>query len=146
MKTDSVSDPSQRKPLLSRHREMLAAAILVFVAAFLLEVRPDERVAFRALSAFPLPPTCATKAWLNIDCPACGLTRSIIHLTRGDWAAATRAHRLGPIFAVALLVQLPYRLYGLRRHHPAPLGRLVPLLFGYSLIAALLGNWIYNQL
>jgi hypothetical protein len=146
MKTEALSDSNSRSPSLSRHREMLAAAILVFVAALLLEVRPDDRVALRSLSDFPLPHTCATKAWLNVDCPACGLTRSMIHLTRGDWTAATRAHRLGPVFAVALLVQIPYRLYGLRRRTPAPLGRLMPAVFGYFLIAALLGNWIYNQL
>jgi len=124
---------------------MIGVATLALVLAFLLQVRPDDRVAFRGLSAYPLPPSCATRAWFEVDCPACGLTRSLIHLTRGDWAAATRAHRLGPLIAFALLVQIPFRLYGLRRRDPEPLGRLVPSLFGSVLIIALIGNWLYNQ-
>ena len=70
----------------------------------------------------------------------------MIHLARGDWTAANRAHRLGVLFAAALLVQIPYRLYGLHRRDPEPLGRLLPSLFGYVLIIALVGNWLYNQL
>jgi hypothetical protein len=123
---------------------MIAVSALGLTLAFVLEVRPDDRVAFRGLSAYPLPPTCAARAWFNWDCPGCGLTRSLIHLARGDWFAATRAHRLGPLMAAALLLQFPYRLYGLRRRNPTPLGRRVPSLFGSLLIIALIGNWLYN--
>jgi hypothetical protein len=138
----SVDDP----PSLARHREMLVVALVGLALAFVLEVRPDERVALRGLSGFPLPPLCATKAWLDTDCPACGLTRSLVHLSRGDWISATRVHRLGPLFAAALLLQVPYRLFGLLRRDPAPLGRLIPALFGYVLILALLFNWVWNNL
>ncbi len=145
MKADAVTNPGEAPPSLGRHREMIGAATLALALAFLLQVRPDGRVAFRWLSAYPLPHSCATQAWFDVDCPGCGLTRSIIHLARGDWAAAIRAHRIGPLMAVALLLQFPYRLYGLRRRDPEPLGRLIPSLFGYVLIIALIGNWLYNQ-
>jgi hypothetical protein len=124
---------------------MIGVSVLGLTLAFVLEVRPDDRVAFRGLSGYPLPPSCAARAWFHRDCPGCGLTRSLIHLARGDWSAATRAHRLGPLMAAALLLQFPYRLYGLRRRDPAPLGRRVPSLFGSLLIIALIGNWLYNQ-
>jgi hypothetical protein len=130
---------------MSRHRDILGLAVLVLVLSFLLRVLPDERVAFRGLSRYPLPHACATRTWFGMDCPACGLTRSMIHLARGDWSAATRTHRLGPLFAAAILVQIPYRLYGLRRREPEPLGRLIPSLLGYLLIIALIGNWLGNQ-
>ena len=145
MKTYSDPNSSEPTPSLGRHREMIGAATLALALAFLLQVRPDERVAFRWLSGYPLPHSCATRAWFEVDCPACGLTRSMIHLARGDWAAAIHAHRISPLVATALLLQFPYRLYGLHRRDPEPLGRLVPSLFGYLLILALIGNWLYNQ-
>jgi hypothetical protein len=146
MKIDPAPKAHDGPACLGRHREMLGAAILAVTIALLLEVRPDERVALRALPDYPLPHVCATRAWLDLDCPGCGLTRSMIHLARGDWDAATRAHRLGPLIAAALLVQIPYRLYGLQRRLPERLGQLVPRLLGSVLIAALIGNWLYNQL
>src|SRR5262249_59316154 len=69
----------------------------------------------------------------------------VLPLPRADWPAAPRPPRLGPLFAAALLIQIPYRLYGLRRRDPEPLGRLVPTLFGCFLIIALIGNWIDIQ-
>jgi hypothetical protein len=134
------------RPNLNRHREVLTAATLALALAFLLQVRPDDRVAFRGLPSYPLPHSCATRAWFGLDCPACGLTRSLIHASRGDWAAANRSHRLGIVMAVFLLVQIPYRLYGLRRRDPAPIGRVAPSLLGYAMIAALIGNWLFNLL
>jgi hypothetical protein len=145
MTTKSVPNSSDRPPSLGRHREMIGLATLAIVLAFSLQVRPDERVAFRGLSEYPLPHTCASRVWFKVDCPACGLTRSMIHLSRGEWAASTRVHRLGPLFAAALLLQFPYRFYGLRRRDPEPIGRLLPSVFGYFLIIALIGNWLYNQ-
>jgi hypothetical protein len=131
-------------PCLSRHREMIGVATLALILAFSLEVRPDERVAIRGLSDYPLPHTCASRAWFRLDCPGCGLTRSMIHLAHGHWTAATRVHRLGPLLATALLLQFPYRLYCLRRRELEPFGRLFPYLFGNVLIIALIGNWLYG--
>jgi hypothetical protein len=144
MNVATVENAIDRPPVLHRHREMLAIAAVTLVLAFALQVRPDQRVAFRGLAGYPLPPACVARTWFHVDCPACGLTRSLVHLAHGDWSAATRIHRLGPLFAVAILLQFPYRLYGLHRRDPAPLGRTFPWLFGTMLIVALVGNWLYN--
>ena len=145
MTTEPAPDPDA-KPSLGRHREMLAVVSAVVVLAFLLRTQPDGRVAFWGFSRYPLPHTCMTRSLFGIDCPACGLTRSMIHLAQGDWAAATRAHRLGLMMAFAMLVQFPYRLYGLQKRDRRPLGRIAPALFGYALILGLIGNWAYNQI
>jgi hypothetical protein len=129
---------------LSRHREMLWAATLAVTFAFLLQAQSSDHVAFRLLPDFPLPQVCFTRAWFNIDCPGCGLTRSVIHLVHGDWSASFRMHRVGPLIALALSVQFPYRFYGIYKGQRWPLGRLLPRMFGYLLIAALIGNWLYN--
>ena len=127
-----------------RHREMLAVCGLVVALAFLLEVRPAERVAFRFLPGLPLPHTCPTRAWFHINCPGCGLSRGFIHLARGDWDAAWRCHRLSLVMAVAVLLQFPYRLIALVRPDRSWLGAWFPKLFGNTLIALLIGNWLLD--
>jgi hypothetical protein len=143
-----MTEPPDAAPptSLRRHREVLAVAGFVVAMSLVLDVLPDGRVAFRGLLGYPLPHSCATRAWFNFDCPACGLTRSFVHLARGDWSRSYRTHRIGMFMAAAVLLQFPYRLYGLARRESAPLGRIVPKVFGYALIAALIVNWLYNQI
>jgi hypothetical protein len=90
---------------------MLTLAGLVVLLA--LEVRPDQRVAFRGLPQYPLPETCFSRAWFRVKCPGCGLTRSLIYLAQADWDASLRVHRLGWLLAVAVLLQFPYRTLAL---------------------------------
>ena len=53
-------------------------------------------------------------------------------------------HRVGWLMAAVILLQIPYRIYGLARRDPSPLGRVVPAVVAYGLIAALIGNWIWK--
>ena len=76
---------------IRRHREVLAVAFIVAVLAFVLVEVPGGRVAFRGLREYPLPPSCVSRSLFGLNCPGCGLTRSIIHLAEGDWSASWRA-------------------------------------------------------
>jgi hypothetical protein len=87
----------------SRHREVQVAAAIVVVLAFLLQVRTDARVAFRGLANYPIPHSCPSYAWCNLKCPGCGLTRGIIHLARGDLAAAQAMHPLSAVMAAVIV-------------------------------------------
>jgi hypothetical protein len=131
-------------PRVKRHREMLFVACAVCLLAFLLHEVPEGRVAMRGLSQFPLPETCALRMWLNLRCPGCGLTRSIIHLAEGDWQSSWHAHRLGSLLAAVIAFQIPYRIYAIRK----PMGRLLSNFWlaalGYVLIAALIVNWLFD--
>jgi hypothetical protein len=131
--------------LRRRHREMLVVTCLIILLAFLLEVRPDQRVHLAGLPGLPLPPSCASREWFGMPCPGCGLTRSFIHLAQGDWSASLRDHRLGWLLGAAVLIQLPYRLVALRGRRPEPLGSWLPRLFGYLLIVLLIGNWAWEM-
>jgi uncharacterized protein DUF2752 len=147
--TEPGEGPEERPPSrpdrrLKRHREVLAIACAVCLLAFLLHELPDGRVAVRGLPQFPLPQTCALRAWLGIRCPGCGLTRSIIHLAEGDWQASWRAHRLGGLLAIVILFQVPYRLYALHRPGRPLLSNLWLTAFAYALIAALVANWLWD--
>jgi hypothetical protein len=125
------------------HIRVLAIACAVCVLAFLLDERADGRVCVRRFSAIPLPQSCVSRAWLGLNCPGCGLTRSIVHLAERDWRGSWRAHRLGWLLALIILIQIPYRLLAIRRGARGPL--IAPrwqAVLGYALIALLFGNWL----
>jgi Protein of unknown function (DUF2752) len=124
---------------------MLVVCLVVVAAAFLLQVRSDDRVAPRMFSNLPLPPTCMSQQIFGIKCPGCGLTRSFVDLAHGDWACAWTHHRLGWLLALAVLLQIPYRIVALRHQEMMPLGFWLPRAFGYVLIAALVGNWLLEM-
>ena len=125
----------------SWHQQVLLVAAGVVVLAFLLEVRADERVGVRGISRWALPQVCASRAWFGVACPACGLTRAMVHLAHGDCAAALRAHRLAGLVAFTILLQFPYRAAWLSQGRP-PLGVVIPRLYLFFLAAALIVNWL----
>jgi hypothetical protein len=133
-------------PQMRRHYEMLLISLAVVVLALAFQVRPDERVVVSGWADYPLPPTCMSREWFGVKCPGCGLTRSFVYLAQGDWTAAWQAHRLGWLMAAAVLLQFPYRIIALCRGGRSPLGHWLPKLFGYALIALLVGNWLLELL
>lgn len=139
---DTPGPPAPVALRVRRHREMLAVSLIVLVLAFAMVELPGGRVAVRGLTAYPLPPSCATRSLMGVRCPGCGLTRSFIHLAEGDWRASWQSHRLGWLMAASVLFQLPYRLLALRRRGTSPIpARWLAVLSGV-LIALLIINWL----
>jgi O-antigen ligase len=139
---DTASSRSAR--MKRRHREVLAIACTVWLLAFLLREGPNGRVAVRGLAQFPLPQTCASRVIFGMRCPGCGLTRSIIHVAEGDWRASWHDHRVGGLLAVVIALQIPYRLYALRRPGRRLLSTFWLSAIGYGLIAMLVINWLFD--
>jgi hypothetical protein len=127
-----------------RHREVLAISAFVIVLAFLLEVRSDQRVAFRFLPAWPLPETCVSRKLLHVNCPGCGLTRSFVYLAHGDWRPSWNVNRVGILLALVVVLQIPYRLWALCSPGQLPLGTSFPKTVGYLLVTLLFVNWLAN--
>ena len=125
----------------SRHRILLALAAIVAALAWSLEVRPDERVAFRGFSRWPLPQSCYSRALFGVPCPGCGLTRSFVFLARGDWPAAWREHRLGWLLAGLVVLQFPYRLWALAAGKEARLSPKVVTALAVALTILMFANW-----
>jgi hypothetical protein len=125
-------------------------AYLIFFLLFLIvpvfltyEPGPSSRLSVFGIN---MPPTCGTKYFFDIDCPACGLTRSFTVLAQGDIRESIRFHRLGPLIFLFFLYQVGYRTYGLRT-----LGTPVPKVLsrihtygGSVLIALLVANWLFG--
>lgn len=145
---DASSDCPGGDPHRSRHMSMLWIAVAVIVLSFTLRVRADQRVALIGLSNLPAPEMCGSRAWFGVECPGCGLTRGFIRLASGDWSNAIALNRVAPLLAFAVLTQIPYRLALLlgwppiRRFANSPW----PNVFGWTLIVALIGNWLLKLL
>lgn len=121
---------------------MLILTTAAGVLALLLRIDASGGVGIGGLN---LPPLCGSRAIFDVECPACGLTRSFVLLAHGRWAEAWAVHRVAWVVALALLVQIPYRILALARRQPLPLGRWLPAAFGWSVIALLIGNWLLRQ-
>lgn len=142
---DDPPNAAVQARLRARRRdwEVLAVSSFVMVLALALQVLPDqEHIAVRGFSRYPLPHVCRSRAWFGVKCPGCGLTRSFIHLARGDWHASLRAHRLGWVMAALVVLQIPYRVLSLRRSEGACLSRRACQAIAFTIIGLLIGNWL----
>jgi Protein of unknown function (DUF2752) len=139
-----TTQPSRPQEQLKLHWQILAVACGVWLLAFLLHEVEGGRIALRGLPHLPLPQTCASRALLGLRCPGCGLTRSIIHLAEGDVHASWQNHRLGGLLALALALQIPYRLYALRWPVRPLLSPLSKTLIACALCAVLIANWLVD--
>jgi hypothetical protein len=91
-------------------------------------------------------PRCAFKTITGLPCPTCGLTRTIIALSRGD---VDRALFLNPLAAIACGVAALYLLYAaavlalrLPRFRPT-VSAIGARRLRIATVAALAANWIW---
>lgn len=128
-----------------RHRFMLVVASVIVGSALFFRVPSTDRVEMVGLSGIPMPSMCMSKSLFGVDCPGCGLTRSLLCFFQGDFSSSLALHRIGWVMAIAVLFQFPYRIYALVRKVDYPLGKWFPDAFAYFLIFLLVGNWILEQ-
>ncbi len=122
---------------------MLGVSVAVIVLSFALQLNPAGRVRASWLPFDSLPPLCGSRAFFGINCPGCGLTRSFVALASGDMSESFRLHRIGWLMALAVVLQIPYRAWGLYELRRGVISeRTWPQWFGRIPIAALILNWL----
>lgn len=143
--TDAADDNGrnlQLRLLCERHRFMLGLAVFVIAAAFGLRFNQGNALQL-PWSNTALPTICASRLLFGAECPGCGLTRSFVALASGDLAESFHYNRVGWLLAMAVVLQVPYRVYALRElRREVVADRPWLLWFGYLLIAALVVNWL----
>ena len=131
--------------LRDRHQTMLWGALFVMTAAMLLQVRGTGAVSLPWPFDAGLPVLCSSRALFGIECPGCGLTRSFVALAAGDFEQSLGFHRVGWLLALAVVLQVPYRIIALRELRTRVIERTWPTWCGYILIAALIVNWLLKM-
>jgi len=86
----------------------LCLSVLLF--SFLMKVNQGQ-VDFLGFKIH-LPSGCLMKTLFKIECPFCGLSRSLIEIAHLNFKSAITYNLSGPAFFLFLLFQLPYRVYG----------------------------------
>lgn len=127
-----------------RDQEMLVICVAVLVLSFLLQSQPGDHVGISFLKGLQLPPLCMSKELFGISCPGCGLTRSFVHLAHGDVSASINSHRLGPLLALLVAIQIPYRLWSLYVSEKKWPSLRACNLIGNLIIASLIINWLIS--
>jgi hypothetical protein len=127
-----------------RHWTMLFVALFIVIASCFFRTHENNAVRL-PWSGIALPPVCGSRLIFGIDCPGCGLTRSFVALGAGDLSASLRYHRVGWLMALAVVAQIPYRIYGLLEMRSRTIKRMWPVWFGYFLVAALILNWLLKM-
>ena len=94
-----------------RHFALLALGVSVPVLGLMLQTIGHDRIAFSWLPDHPLPHLCLSRAVFDFECPACGLTRSIVHLMHGRLAESFAAHRLGWLALLLFGILIAGRLF-----------------------------------
>ena len=87
---------------------ILSLSVAGLACSFLFYMRPDdqERVFIKGVDA-PLPGVCASRQWLQLDCPGCGLTRSVVCISNGQLLRSIRFNVVGLVlyfYAAAYIV------------------------------------------
>ncbi len=125
--------------------QLFFATLMVTLPFFLAPAYPGEdRV---ALGSWRVPPVCPHRVLYNGSCPGCGLIRSFTALAHGQFKESFAYHRLGiPLFLLVAL-QIPLRLYLLKK---GPDG-MSPVVFKMLyqpvpiLVALLIINWLTGE-
>ncbi len=123
--------PTARRTLLQIRLAALGATILAGLAFALFVPLPDL-------------PLCSFRTWTGHPCPGCGMTRSIVHLGRGDVVASLRFHPLGIVLAGGLVTAFVGTIVGLLRGDD-PVQRVLErrgVVFAAGLVAALAVIWL----
>ncbi len=96
------------------HVVLLAVAIAVLAMSFVMRSVGEELV-YLPGSYIPLPPSCASRQLFGIDCPGCGLTRSFIAISSGQWQRAWHFNPGSFFVYLFVLGQIPWRGYQIWR-------------------------------
>ena len=78
---------------------ILWVAILGLTTSFFLYMNPDDSNAIYVSGCHAkLPGACMSRQWFDMECPGCGLTRSIVSISHGDLARSLHFNIAGILF------------------------------------------------
>jgi len=136
-------NPYQEKKVTS----VSIGVVLVFVGltvSFLLSVKANDDESVYLLGGdVRLPGKCYSRGFLAVDCPGCGLTRSIVCISHGEWNRAAGfniggfAIYFGAVFFLVYSVCAPW----MSPYHVLH-GRRFWSILTWAMLGLLIGQWV----
>ncbi|NQZ68795.1 MAG: DUF2752 domain-containing protein [Lentisphaeria bacterium] len=93
------------------------------------------------IAGLKIPEICWSKRIFNFSCPGCGLTRSFVLITQGQFYAAFEMHKLGLIIYLFCVSQIFFRIYCLK-NPGKDLGKFLPYTFSFIITGILIGLFV----
>lgn len=96
-----------------------------------------------AISVFGvhIPALCPFRLLTGLDCPGCGLTRSVILAFHGRFVESYMVHLLGIPLAVFFLIQIPYQLHAAFSSKPVETRAFLRPGLSYLVLGCLFLSW-----
>jgi hypothetical protein len=139
---EESDDTIERRFRSHQITQLVFALVMVILPFFLAPAYPGEdRV---AICNWRVPALCPHQLFYNQTCPGCGLIRSFTAFAHGQFTESYNYHRLGIPLYFLILMQIPLRLYLLKKG-PEKLSGRVNALLQWPIpitIAALIINWL----
>lgn len=104
---------THRPANITQHLILLGIGIAVPLLGAMLVV-DGERIAFAFAPDWQFPHLCSSRVLFDVQCPGCGLTRSIVHLMHGDVAESFAVHHLGGLVLALIVLQIPWQVWRLK--------------------------------
>lgn len=139
----AASIVAERKSDAALHWVLLGLALLVLLLAATLQATGGTRVVI-PIAGIQLPELCSARRWLGLECPGCGMTRSLISIMHGRLADAWRFNPAGFLVFGVIAFQIPYRVWQLTRlRHGLPSLNPAWLNLSWAFVgAALVIQWV----
>lgn len=132
---------------LSRERllsGLTGGALLVSMA--LARALAEATPAAVHVAGHALPVICPSRLLFGVNCPGCGMTRSVLMTLGGDLRGALNVNPAGPFLVVALILLAAQLLFAarVREESPSVTRRLRPWasLYGVVVVSVMLIQWV----
>jgi hypothetical protein len=93
--------------LLWMHGTFFCMSLVIIALSFLMQAKGSASV-FLPGASTALPEMCSSKRMLGLPCPGCGLTRSFISISHGQFARAWNFNPASFVMYLFVLVQIPW--------------------------------------
>ena len=122
---------------------MLLVAVGILTMSILMRVQGENAVLLPG-AVWPLPDSCMSRYWFGVDCPGCGLTRSFICMSQGEFARAAHFNFAGPLAYLFAVIQIPWRGWQLWRWKKFGEAFYSPWLFAAPIVVlcVLIAQWL----
>ena len=126
----------------SFHRIMLTGSAIIILLSFLMKTNDSNQVFLPGVPV-ALPESCATKMYLGIDCPGCGMTRAFIRISAGQFKKAMQLNSASLVVYLFVAIQIPWHAMQLLRigNGSGPVDSLWTIVPALAVIVTLVVCW-----